>query len=126
VLLSATSAMAFWALKPFQDRDYRKVSTMEETTKISAEELEFVKKYCLSGLYPASDERCLYTKVKMLAAYFQNTTVSGGLKKPDAIFLCRYPDEKMPTHEASLISELEQCPYPERRKKIDALDEEQV
>ena len=99
---------------------------MEETTKISAEELEFVKKYCLSGLYPASDERCLYAKVKMLAAYFQNTTVSGGLKKPDAIFLCRYPDEKMPTHEASLISELEQCPYTERRKRIEALDEEQV
>jgi len=99
---------------------------MEEAIKISAKDLAFVKKYCLSGKYPASDERCRYAKAKMLAASPQNTTGSRDLKQPDAIFLCRYPDEKMPTHEASLISELEQCPYTERRKRIDVLDEEQV
>ena len=99
---------------------------MEETTKMSAEDLEFVKKYCLDGTYPASDERCRHAKAMMLAASPQNTTDNSDLKKPDAIFLCRYPDENMPTHEASLISELEQCPYPERRKRIDALDKEQV
>lgn len=114
------------ASEPLQERDYRKVPKMEETTKMSVEDLEFVKKYCLSGTYPASDERCRYAKVKMLAASLQNTTSSNDLKEPDAIFLCRYPDEKMPTHEASLTSELEQCPYTERRKKIDALEEEQV
>ena len=98
---------------------------MVETTRLSAENLEFVKKYCLSGTYPASDERCRYAKIKMLAASLQNTTSNSDLKEPDAIFLCRYPDEKMPTHEASLISELGQCPYTERRKRIDALEEEQ-
>ena len=125
VFLSTTPAMAFWASEPFQERDYTKVTKMEETTKMSAEDLEFVKKYCLGGTYPASDERCRYAKAKMLAASHQNTSGSSDLKEPDAIFLCRYPDEKMPTHEASLISELEQCPYTERRKRIDALDEEQ-
>ena len=62
----------------------------------------------------------------MLTAPPQNTTGSSSLKESDAIFLCRYPDEKMPTHEVSLISELRQCPYTERRKRIDALDEEQL
>ena len=99
---------------------------MEETTKMSAEDLEFVKKYCLGGTYPASDERCRYAKAKILAGSPQDTTGSSDLKEADAIFLCRYPDEKMPTHQASLISELEQCPDTERRKKIDALDVEQV
>ena len=90
---------------------------MEETTKISAKELEFVKKYCFGGTYPASDERCRYSKTKILAG--------SPLKEADAIFLCRYPDENMPTHQARLISELEQCPDTERRKKINALDVEQ-
>jgi hypothetical protein len=99
-----------------------KVTEMPETTKMSTEELEFVKKYCLGGTYPASDERCRYAKAKILAGSPQNTTGSSDLKKADAIFLCRYPDAKMPTHEASLISELEQCPDNERRKRIDASD----
>ena len=99
---------------------------MRKWTETESGDLWFARKYCLAGTFPASDERCLYAKVKMLATSPQNTTGSSGLKKPDAIFLCRYPDEKMPTHEASLTSELEQCPYTERRKKIDAPEEEQV
>jgi hypothetical protein len=42
-------------------------------------------------------------------------------KEVDGIFLCRYPNEKMPTHEARLTSELDQCPNTERRNLIDAL-----
>jgi hypothetical protein len=39
----------------------------------------------------------------------------------DGIFLCRYPDAKMPLHEALLTSEMDKCPNKERRKMIDAL-----
>jgi hypothetical protein len=49
------------------------------------------------------------------------STSKTNFKEMDGIFLCRYPDEKMPTHEARLTSELEQCPNAERREMIDAL-----
>jgi hypothetical protein len=42
-------------------------------------------------------------------------------KDMDGIYLCKYPDRQMPTHQARLTSELDQCPYTERRKLIDAL-----
>ena len=48
------------------------------------------------------------------------STDSSDFKDVDAVFLCRYPDEKMPIHEARVISELDQCPNTERRKMIDA------
>ena len=95
---------------------------MRKWPKTVSQDLWFVHRYCYAKTYPASDLRCRYAKAKMLAASPQNTTGSSDLKEPDAIFLCRYPDEKMPTHEASLISELEQCPYTERRKRIHGLD----
>jgi hypothetical protein len=49
------------------------------------------------------------------------STGKSDLKEVDGMFLCRYPDANMPTHEARLHSELDQCPNSERREMIDAL-----
>jgi hypothetical protein len=68
-----------------------------------------------------SDERCPYAKAKIMAKSSEVSTGKSDFKDVDGIFLCRYPDQKMPTHEARLTSELDQCPYTERRKLIDAL-----
>jgi len=42
---------------------------MRETTRISDKDLEFVRKYCLGGTFPASDQRCPYAKAKLLAGF---------------------------------------------------------
>lgn len=98
-----------------------KVDKMKRTTKTSSEDLWFVRKYCFARTYPASDYRCRYAKAKILATSSDVPADRNDLRKPDAIFLCRYPDDKMPTHEAHLTSELKQCPNTERRKMIDEL-----
>ena len=82
------------------------------TYGISNKDLDFVRKYCLGGTYPASDERCLYAKAKLLGTY-------GDREQPDGIFLCRYPGATTPTHKARLISDLTECPNTARRKGIE-------
>ena len=95
---------------------------MRKWTRTESKDLLFVRKYCLAGTFPASDERCPYAKAKLLAGFPKIPVSNGDLRGADAMFLCRYPDREMPTHEARLTSELTQCPDPARRKMIDALD----
>ena len=99
---------------------------MRKWTKTESKDLWFVRKYCLAGTFPASDERCPYAKAKIMAKSSEVSTGKSDFKDVDGIFLCRYPDREMPIHAACLTSELDQCPYSERRKRFDALDEEQV
>ena len=87
-----------------------------------SEDLLFVRKYCLAGTFPASDERCPYAKAKIMAKASKVSTDTSDFKDVDGIFLCKYPDREMPAHEARLTSELTKCPDPNRRKMIDALD----
>jgi hypothetical protein len=94
---------------------------MRKWPKTRSEDLGFVRKYCLAKTYPASDVRCRYVKAKIMAKYSEIPTGKTHFKEVDGIFLCRYPDENMPTHEARLTSELTRCPDPARRKMIDAL-----
>jgi hypothetical protein len=94
---------------------------MRKITKMSNNDLMFVQKYCLAGTFPASDERCPYAKAKLLAGFPEVPKGESDFREADAMFLCRYPDKKMPTHEARLISELNQCPHTERREKIDGV-----
>ncbi|MCG6945623.1 MAG: hypothetical protein LJE87_09800 [Deltaproteobacteria bacterium] len=94
---------------------------MQKITKMQNEDLEFVRKYCLAGTFPASDERCPYAKAKLLAGVPDIPKGASDLREADALFLCRYPDQKMPTHEARLISELSQCPHTQRREMIDGM-----
>jgi hypothetical protein len=94
---------------------------MQKITKMQNEDLEFVRKYCLAGTFPASDERCPYAKAKLLAGLPDSIKGASDLRETDALFLCRYPDQKMPTHEARLISELNQCPHTQRREMIDGM-----
>lgn len=94
---------------------------MKKTTKTSSEDPWFVRKYCFARKYPANDDRCLYAKAKIMAASSDGPRDRNDMQTPDAIFLCRYPDDKMRTHEARLTSELKQCPNTERRKMIDQL-----
>jgi hypothetical protein len=94
---------------------------MRKWTETESEDLLFVKKYCLAGTFPASDERCPYTKAKIMAKSSEVSTGKNDFRDVDGIFLCKYPDREMPTHQARLTSELDQCPYTERRKLIDAL-----
>ena len=94
---------------------------MQKITKMQNEDLEFVRKYCLAGTFPASDERCPYAKAKLLAGLPDIPKGASDLREADALFLCRYPDQKMPTHEARLISELSQCPHTQRREMIDGM-----
>ncbi|UCF03712.1 MAG: hypothetical protein JSV14_08835 [Deltaproteobacteria bacterium] len=93
---------------------------MRKWPKTESEDIGFVRKYCLANTYPASDERCPYAKAKIIGKSSQASTGKSDLKNVDGIFLCKYPDRQMPTHEASLTSELDQCPYTERRNLIDA------
>jgi len=94
---------------------------MQEIAKILNEDLKFVRKYCLAGTFPASDERCPYAKAKLLAGFPDNPKGASNYREADALFLCRYPDQKMPTHKARLISELNQCPHTQRREMIDGM-----
>ena len=94
---------------------------MQAITKILNEDLKFVRKYCLAGTFPASDERCPYAKAKLLAGFPDIPKGASDNREADALFLCRYPDQKMPTHEARLISELNQCPHTQRREMIDGM-----
>jgi hypothetical protein len=89
--------------------------------KTSSEDLWFVRKYCFANSYPASDVRCPYTKAKIVIKPAKTSSDNRKAEEVDGIFLCRYPNQKMPLHEARLISELEKCPNRERRKMIDAL-----
>jgi hypothetical protein len=88
---------------------------MQKTTTMSEKDLAFVRKYCLGSTYPANYERCLYVegKIRHAGAF--------DFEEVDVMYLCLYPDEKIPTHGSPLTSELKQCPNRERRKKIDAL-----
>ena len=94
---------------------------MRKWTKTESEDLGFVRKYCLAGTYPASDERCPYAKANIMAKSSEVSTGKRDFKDVDGIFLCRYPDREMPAHEAPLTSELDQCPFAARRELIDAL-----
>ena len=94
---------------------------MRKWLKTESEDLWFVRKYCFARTYPASDDRCRYVKAKIMAKSSETFGGKSDFKEIDGIFLCRYPDEKMPTHEARLTSELDQCPNTERREMIDAL-----
>ena len=94
---------------------------MRKWTETESEDLLFVRKYCLAGTFPASDERCPYVKAKIMAKSSEISTGISDFKDVDGIFLCRYPDREMPAHEARLTSELTQCPDPKRKKLIDGL-----
>jgi hypothetical protein len=94
---------------------------MRKWTKTESKDLWFVRKYCLAGTFPASDERCPYAKAKIMAKSSEVSTGKSDFKDVDGIFLCRYPDREMPAHEARLTAELDQCPYTERRKLINTL-----
>jgi hypothetical protein len=93
---------------------------MRKWQKTMSQDLWFVRQYCFARTYPASDARCRFVKAKILIKSAE-THLGGYSEEVDGIFLCRYPDEKMPLHEACLTSELDQCPNTERRKMIDAL-----
>ena len=95
---------------------------MRKWMETESEDLLFVRKYCLAGTFPASDERCPYAKAKIMAKFSEVSTGKSDFKDVDGIFLCKYPDREMPAHEAHLTSELTECPDPNRRKMIDALD----
>lgn len=91
--------------------------------RTSAEDQFFVRKYCFAMSYPASDVRCPYAKAKIVVKSAKTSRDKPKAEEYDGIFLCRYPDEKMPLHEARLTAELDQCPNGERRKMIDGLYE---
>jgi hypothetical protein len=94
---------------------------MRKWHKTASEDLWFVRRYCFAKTYPASDLRCRYVKAKIMVKSSAGFTDKADLKELDGIFLCRYPDENMPTHEARLTSELDQCPNLERKEMIDTL-----
>ena len=95
---------------------------MRKWPKTESEDIGFVLKYCLANTCPASDARCRYAKAQIMAKSSEVSTGKSDFKDVDGIFLCRYPDREMPTHEARLTSELTKCPDPARRKMIDVLD----
>ena len=70
---------------------------MKKWPKTRSEDLGFVRKYCLAKTYPASDVRCRYVKAKIMAKSSEIPTGKTDFKEVDGIFLCRYPDENMPT-----------------------------
>ena len=94
---------------------------MKKWLKTESEDIGFVRKYCLAGTFPASNERCPYAKAKIMAKSSEVSTGKSDFRDVDGIFLCKYPDREIPTHQACLTSELDHCPYTERRKLIDAL-----
>jgi hypothetical protein len=95
---------------------------MRKWPKTESEDLGFIRKYCLAGTFPASNERCPYAKAKIMAKSSEVSTGKSDFRDVDGIFLCKYPDREMPAHQARLTSELSQCPDPNRRKMIEALD----
>ena len=99
---------------------------MRKWQKTESEDLGFVRKYCFAKTYPASDLRCRYVKAKIMAKSSETSTGKIDCRDVDEIFLCRYPDEKMPLHQARLTSELDQCPDAERREMIDSLYKEKI
>ena len=99
---------------------------MRKWTRTESKDLLFVRKYCLAGTFPASDERCPYAKAKIMAKSSEVSTGKSDFKDVDGIFLCKYPDREMPGHEARLTSELDHCPYTERRKLIDSVYRREV
>ena len=92
---------------------------MRKWPKTESEDLGFIRKYCLAGTFPASNERCPYAKAKIMAKSSEVSTGKSDFRDVDGIFLCKYPDREMPAHEARLTSELTQCPDPKRRRMID-------
>jgi hypothetical protein len=94
---------------------------MRKRQRTASEDQLFVRKYCFARSYPASDVRCPYAKAKIIVKPAKMSSDKSNAEGVDGIFLCRYPDEKMPLHEARLTSELNKCPNKERRKMIDAL-----
>ena len=94
---------------------------MRKWLKTESEDLGFLRKYCLAGTFPASDARCRFVKAEIMAKSSEVSTGKSDFKDVDGIFLCKYPDREMPSHQARLTSELDQCPYTERRKLIDAM-----
>jgi hypothetical protein len=103
-----------------------RMTNRRKQVKTSSEDLWFVRKYCFANSYPASDVRCPYTKAKIVVKPANTLSDNRKVEEVDGIFLCRYPNENMPLHEARLISELDQCPSRERRKMIDALYKEGI
>jgi len=95
---------------------------MRKRPKTASEDLWFLRRYCFTKTYPASDLRCRYLRAKIVFKSSEIPTSETDFKDVDGMFLCRYPDENMPTHEAKLTSELDLCPHPERRVMIDTLD----
>jgi hypothetical protein len=94
---------------------------MRKWHRTESEDIGFVRKYCLAGTFPASDERCPYAKAKIMAKSSEVSTGKSDFRNVDGIFLCKYPDREMPTHQAPLTSELDQCPFIARRELIDAI-----
>ena len=94
---------------------------MKKWLKTESEDIGFVRKYCLAGTFPASDERCPYVKAKIMAKSSEVSKRKRDAKDVNGIFLCKYPDRQMPGHEACLTSELNQCPFTARRELIDAM-----
>jgi hypothetical protein len=94
---------------------------MRKRQRTSSEYQLFVRKYCFARSYPASDVRCPYAKAKIIVKPAKISSDNRDAEEVDGIFLCRYPDAKMPLHEARLTSEMDKCPNKERRKMIDAL-----
>ena len=95
---------------------------MRKWIETESKDLLFVRKYVRAGTFPASDERWPYAKAKIMAKSSEVLSGKSAFKDVDGIFLCKYPDREMPAHEARLTSELTECPDPDRRKMIDALD----
>jgi hypothetical protein len=94
---------------------------MRKRQRTSSEDQLFVRKYCFARSYPASDARCPYAKAKIIVKPAKIASGNPDPEEVDGIFLCRYPDENMPLHEARLTSEIDKCPNKERRRMIDAL-----
>jgi hypothetical protein len=94
---------------------------MKKGPKTDSEDLRFVRKYCFAATYPASNVRCRYAKAKIMAKSSKIYAGRSDPKEVDGMFLCRYPDENMPTHKARLTSELAECPNPKRREFVGAL-----
>jgi len=92
-----------------------------KANRTSSEDQSFVRKYCFANSYPASDVRCPYAKAKIIVKLAKISSDNRKAEEADGIFLCRYPDERMPLHQARLTSELDKCPNRERRKMIEAL-----
>jgi len=106
---------------PSRDGARERMTQSKQPHKTYPEDQLFVRKYCFARSYPASEVRCPYAKAKIFVKPAEISSDNRKVEEVDGIFLCRYPDENMPLHEARLTSELDQCPNRERRDMIDAL-----